>query len=314
MTDDSSRASFSRPRGPSSAPRVSICLPTLGAEADLARLLPRLLEQRVSGGCELVVVDSDSRDCTRQLLRRAGARVVWIPRSEFGHAATRNRLAELARGEVLVFLSQDALPADGDFVERLIAPLLSRRAAGATARVLPRPEDDPLTQRTALAVPEAGDEAAELRSGLAGGPRFNNVASAIRAETLAELPFPDVPFGEDLAWAEAALARGERLEFVPSAVVYHAHTYTPAQAFARNRVDAVFLRRSFGLRLRTGPWSVLRGVLHELREDLRHVARHGGWLALPRAPALRCAQVAGQWFGSRGPAGPKGTGAAGSTR
>lgn len=291
MTDDHSRA-----------PRVSICLPTLEAEADLERLLPRLMEQQVSGGFELVVVDSDSTDCTRQLLRRAGARVVWIAREGFGHAVTRNLLAELAHGELLVFLSQDALPADETFVERLTAPFEDREVVGVTARVLPGENDDPLTCRTALGAAEAGTEAQRLRACPTDGPRFNNVASAIRATTLAQVPFPDVPFGEDLAWAEQVLALGHQLEFAPAAVVHHAHSYTPGQAFTRHRIDAAFQRQTFGRRLRSGPWSVLRGVLFELREDLRHVRRHGGWPALLRAPALRCAQVAGQWVGSRGPA------------
>lgn len=280
-------------------PRVSVCLPTRNAERFLGELLPALAAQRVEGGHELVVIDSDSGDSTRQALRRAGARVARIEARDFRHGPTRNALAEMARGEHLVFLSQDALPAGPDFLAELTAPLDDPEVAGATARVLPRPDDDPLTARTALAAPEAGDVPGP--AGTAGGePRFNDVASAVRAATLARVPFPDVPFGEDLAWAEAVLAEGARLRFAPRAVVYHAHAYTPREAFERYRVDAAFQRRSRGVRVRPTLRSVARGVLFELREDVRHVRRHGGWPHLLRAPALRTAQVLGQWFGSRG--------------
>lgn len=295
------------------APRVSILLPTLNAERNLARLLPALACQRVEGGSELVCVDSDSDDCTRQLLRAAGARVVRIERSEFRHGATRNRLASLARGELLVFLSQDAEPAGEDCLERLLAPFSDRRVAGVGARVLPRPGDDPLTMRSALGAPEAG-ERAEVRALPAGQrlvdlapaersrlARFNDVASAIRAEVLRAIPFPDVPFGEDSAWAARALEAGWALAFAADATVHHAHRYTPAQAFERYRVDAAFQRREHGLAVRPDLVSLVRGVAFELREDARFVRARGlGAHHLVRAPALRAAQVLGQYFGTRG--------------
>jgi len=281
-------------------PRVSICIPTLNAEGDLAQLLPALARQRIEGGFELVVVDSDSSDCTRQLLRRAGARLTWIPRHEFRHGPTRNRLAASARGELLVFLTQDAVPEGDDFLQRLTAPLDDPAVAGATARVLPKQDDDPLTARTVLSRPEASERCSVLSPDDPEQPRFNDVASAVRSEALAELPFPDLVFGEDVAWAESALKRGWKLAFAADAVVRHAHRYGPAQAFERYRLDAAFHRRHHGRRLRPGPVGVLRGWAFELGQDWRYVARHGGWLHLLRAPFLRGAQVLGQLFGSRG--------------
>ena len=285
----------------SAPPRVSVLIPTLQAEPWLDGLLRALAAQRVGGGSELVVVDSDSTDRTRELVTAAGGRLERIPRTEFGHGRTRNRLAERARGELLVFLSQDALPEGEDFLARLVGPLAEEDVAGATARLLPREDDDPLTTRTALDAPEASAEPrvwgpADLGSDTV---HFNDVASAVRAEVLRALPFPDVAFGEDVLWAEGALRAGWRLAFVPGAVARHAHAYGPAQAYRRYRTDAAF-HRERGVRLRPGLASVLRGIGHELRADWGHVARRRrGWVHLLRAPALRTAQVLGQWAGSR---------------
>ena len=281
------------------SPRVSILIPTLEAEGDLARLLPALAQQEIPGGHELCCIDSDSRDLTRVLLRRAGARVEWIERSSFRHGPTRNRLAGMARGELLVFLSQDAVPDGADCLATLLEPFQDERVAGATARILPHEDDDALTARTVLGAAEASGEREVYEEGHAG-LRFNNVTSAIRASVLAEHPFPDVPFGEDLAWARAALAAGHRVVHEPRSVVRHAHRYTPSQAFERYRVDAAFRRRELGERVRPDLFSVARGWAHELREDWRHVRIHGGWADLLQAPNLRLAQVLGQYFGSRG--------------
>lgn len=285
------------------SPRVSICIPTRNAEPYLEELLPALDVQRVEGGMDVVVIDSDSSDCTRQLFRRVGAQISRIEVRDFGHARTRNELARQAQGEVLVFLSQDALPIGEDFVTKLTAPILKGEAWGTTARVLPRESDDALVKRTAMAAPEAGEVSGPLGD---RGVRFNNVASAIAAKHLEAIPFPEVSFAEDVAWSEAALAAGGRLAFVAEAVVHHAHTYTPAEAYERYRVDAVH-HRDQGRRLRTGPIDVLRGLAFELREDWRFVRQNGGWLDLFGAPRLRVAQVFGQWVGSRGPLGPEGS-------
>jgi rhamnosyltransferase len=298
-----------------SAPRASIILPTFNGERDLRRLLPALARQDFSGGFEICAVDSSSSDATRALLEAAGAHVETIDKSEFRHGATRNRCASRARGEFLVFLSQDVEPTSEHFLARLIDAFDDPRVAGAYSRVLPRPDDDPLTQRTVLASPEASTEpcARDLdRVGdvehLSGRERadylrFNNVASAIRATVFREIPFPDIAFGEDFAWASRALTAGWRIRFAPQSVVYHAHRYTPAKVYERYRVDAAFHRLIHGHRVRPSALSALRGFIYEVRADARfiftthapHAARH-----LLMSPCLRAAQVFGQWVGSNG--------------
>jgi len=302
------------PRTANATPRVSICLPTWNGEADLKRLLPKLHAQEFAGGFELRAIDSCSRDRSFELLRAAGARVRTIPQSEFRHGATRNLLAAEARGEILVFLSQDAEPVDERFLAALVAAFDDPRTAGAYARLLPRPEDDPLTARTALDQPEAQSEprVAELEPGRALASlapraraelaRFNDVASAIRASVFREIPFPDVDFGEDSAWAACALDAGWRLRFVPEAEAWHAHRYTPREAYRRFRADARFLGEVHGFVVRPGLFSVARGLAYEMRADVRFLWKRRTarpWRVLGRSLALRSAQVLGQYAGSR---------------
>jgi rhamnosyltransferase len=303
-------------------PRISIVLPTIDGEACLARLLPMLAAQelpRAWNGFEICAVDSSSTDGTRGLLERAGARVRTIARADFGHGRTRNLAAADARGEFLVFLSQDAVPADRDFLRPLIEAFDDERVAGAYSRVLPNPDDDPLTRRTVLDLPEASARGAvrdlDGVSALAAlAPveraerlRFNNVASAVRASVFRVHPFPDVPFGEDFAWAAAVLRAGHRIRFVPESAVHHAHRYGPREAFGRYRIDAAFHREVHGYRMRPTLYSACKGWLYELGRDWSFLRGHSGrgrLRAALAAPLLRAAQVAGQYAGSRGWGGP----------
>ena len=321
-------AGSGRDRGEGPVPRVSVILPTLNAAGHLPRLLPALRAQVLPAdwnGFELCAVDSSSEDDTRALLVEFGALVRTIERSDFGHGRTRNLAAGDARGEFLVFLSQDALPEGRDFLRALVEPLADDpRTAGTWARVLPHADDDPLTRRTVLDLAEAASEgfARELEPGArlaALGAaerealvRFNNVASAIRASIWRELPLPDVPFGEDFGWAARALEAGHRLRFVPEAVARHAHRYGPLEAFRRYRTDAAFHRVVHGRRVRPTLASALRGLGFEWRRDLAFLfgpaafdSTGPAWLgAFLGSPFLRAAQVAGQYAGSRGLGGP----------
>lgn len=292
-----------------SPPRVTIVLPTLNGARDLERLLPALASQELDGGFELCAIDSESDDRTVELLERAGAHVERIARASFRHGLTRNQCARGARGEVLVFLSQDALPADVTFLAELVRPLAEdERAAGAYARILPHEDDDPLTKRTVLAAPEASaeprvyerlPETDASRAPHIDAVHFNNVASAIRRDVFERFPFPDVPFGEDLVWATRALERGSRIHFAPRAVVLHAHRYGMRSAYARYKLDASFHLHVEGTRVRPTFASALKGLAYELKQDLAYVREHGGALHLARAPFLRGAQVFGQWRGSQ---------------
>lgn len=297
-----------------SKPLVSIILPTWNGEEDLRRLLPAIAGQDYDGQIEVCAIDSDSSDGSFALLEEHGARARRIPQSEFGHGKTRNACAEMARGEFLVFMSQDVRP-DPSFVRELLSPFFAdERVAGAYGRVLPFPDDDPLTARTVLSLPEASEKPSVRDLDSVGGVwnlgpferarylRFNNVASAIRTSVFRDIPFPDTSFGEDFAWAARALTWGWRIAYVPGAVTYHAHAYSWTGAFERYRVDAAFHRVTHGHRIRPTMRSVLRGILYEILEDARYVlgsdVRNKPRYLL-RSPGLRTAMVLGQYAGSR---------------
>jgi glycosyltransferase involved in cell wall biosynthesis len=89
-------------------PEVSVIVPTRNSASDLRRCLASLTEmQDVS--LEVIVVDQESTDTTRDIARAAGAAVVEVPRPSVYTPPTRsrNRGAALARGEYLLHLDAD---------------------------------------------------------------------------------------------------------------------------------------------------------------------------------------------------------------
>src|ERR1700737_3744492 len=94
-----------------SAIKTSIVIPTKNGAEDIGACLEAVYSQKDVGRFEVLVVDWGPRDKTLETGGRYPVRLEQIPPEAFHHARTRNYAAGLAKGELLVFLSQDAIPA-----------------------------------------------------------------------------------------------------------------------------------------------------------------------------------------------------------
>src|SRR3989304_4197484 len=92
-------------------PRVSVVIPTMNEEASIGRVLEEVKKALSGWDYEVLVVDTASRDRTREIARAMGARVIAEPRRGYGRAYKTGFAA--ARGDVLVTLDADlTYPAD----------------------------------------------------------------------------------------------------------------------------------------------------------------------------------------------------------
>ena len=97
------------------------------------------LEEARAADSEVLVVDNASTDATPEVLARAGTdaalRVVQEP--ELGLSAARNRGLAEARGAVVAYLDDDALPRPG-WLAALLAPYADARVACVGGRIVLR--------------------------------------------------------------------------------------------------------------------------------------------------------------------------------
>jgi len=115
---------------------ISVIIPTLNAGTSIEKLISSLLAQDACPA-EIIVIDSSSEDNTADTAKKAGAVVIVIPRHEFNHGRTRNMAALKAKGDILVFMTQDALPVDNTLLGKLTGPLRINDIAAAFGRHVP---------------------------------------------------------------------------------------------------------------------------------------------------------------------------------
>ena len=237
---------------------ISVLIPTYRGIEFLGRLLDALAGQECDLEWDLSVVDSSSDDGTWELLERRRAdfpvpfRLNRIHPLEFDHGDTRNWLAARSGGDLLVFLTQDAIPTRSDWLAGLARNFEDSAVAAVTCRNVVRPgagvatqlffRDDPcyseVRRETRLPEPEvyAAMEPEERRRMYV----FNDVASAIRRELWERHPFPRTNFGEDMLMARALLEAGYTVVFDPEAAVEHSHEYDEREHYSRGWIDGRF--------------------------------------------------------------------------
>ncbi len=269
-------------------PAVSVLLRTLNPGEDFARLLDRLAAQSLTPA-EILVVDSGSRDGTPGRARDAGARLLEIEPSRFTHASSTNLGFREARFPVVAMLSQDALPADLHWLDRLVAPLADLRVAAVFGRQVPRDGCFAL-ERWEL----------ERSYPMHGEPTvlYSNVNSAARRSVWEDVPFDEaVLISEDRFWAMEVRRRGFTIAYAPEAEVKHSHHYTLPQVHARCRAEARARRAIEGDRV---GWGLLvKGWPRQVWRDALRLAAEGEGRRWPRAAAYRFAQFSGLVRGGR---------------
>jgi rhamnosyltransferase len=207
---------------------------------------------------QAIVMDSSSGDRTVELAERYGFRVQVIPKSEFEHGRTRMAGVEACpEAEIVVLLTQDAILASPDGLERLLAPFEDPQVGAVYGRQLPYPNATPMAVFSRLfsypaqSSVRSSKDIAEMGMRVA---RFSNSFGAYRRSALlAAGGFPTgIIFGEDQYAVARMVLNGWKIVYEADAKVFHSHDSSPAQEFRRyfdigvSHREAAWMLREFG--------------------------------------------------------------------
>jgi rhamnosyltransferase len=200
---------------------------------------------------EIILIDSGSHDSTlKYAARYPQIQMHRILPAEFGHGRTRNLGAKLSQGDIIVYLVQDAIPINPDFLLHLVAPMTCPTVAAVYGRQLPRASANPVEQ---FFLQATYPELAQTRScdpsskSTISSIFFSNVCSAIKRQVWEQVPFNEnLIMSEDQQWAKEVLQKGFSIVYEPTAAVFHSHNYGLKQVFRRNFDSGCSLRGIVG--------------------------------------------------------------------
>ena len=165
--------------------------------------------------------------------------IVHITKPEFDHGGTRNQAARMCDGEIMILLTQDAIPADEYLIENLLKPFEDEEVCAAYGRQMADKKDNPIEAYTRIFnYPKESRIKSKKDLPELGIKTFfcSNVCAAYRKseyDALGGFPLHTI-FNEDMIFAGKRIMAGDRVAYVADAKVIHSHNYKGRQQFHRN--------------------------------------------------------------------------------
>ena len=220
--------------------KVDVIIPVYHPGKEFSVLLERLTEQTAVIH-RIIAMNTEENYWNKELEQKYPLlEVHHLKKSEFDHGGTRAWAAELSDAEIMVFMTQDAVPADRNLIENLVKALEKEKMiAAAYARQLPNEMCSFAERYTrSFNYPEKSYVRTQRDLSLYGIKTFfcSNVCAAYKKEIYQELGgfVRKTIFNEDMIYAGKLIQMGYGIAYAADAKVIHSHNYSCMQQFHRN--------------------------------------------------------------------------------
>ena len=101
-------------------------MPTFNGGTLLKECIDKLCIQKVDFNFEILIIDSSSTDNSIEMIEENNKISIYkIKQSDFQHGKTRNLAVALSKGEFVAFLTQDAIPANENWLKNIVTPMIN---------------------------------------------------------------------------------------------------------------------------------------------------------------------------------------------
>lgn len=233
--------------------KVDIIVPTYKPDETFCLLLQKLQEQTFV--VHRVIILNTDEELWKAAVKQypleerlrtlpCPATVIHVSKKEFDHGGTRQLGAETSDADVIMFMTQDAMPSDAYLVENMVQNLNSTEikegtVAVAYGRQLPNSDCGIVERYTRqFNYPETGRIKYKSDIAILGIKTFfcSDVCAAYRRDLFMALGGFESPiiFNEDMFFAAKAVMAGYGVSYEAKACVIHSHNYSVKQQFHRN--------------------------------------------------------------------------------
>ncbi|WP_418424956.1 glycosyltransferase family 2 protein [Blautia sp.] len=219
---------------------VDVIIPVYHPGKEFATLIKRLEKQSVPIH-RIIVMNTEESMWNKEWEKLSDVMEIHhLAKSEFDHGGTRARAAELSDADVMIFMTQDAMPADRELLAELLKALeQDENIAAAYARQLPNAECSFVERYTrAFNYPDGSVVKTKKDMDQYGIKTFfcSNVCAAYKKDIYQKQGgfVRRTIFNEDMIYAGGLIQAGYGIAYAAEAKVIHSHNYNCMQQFHRN--------------------------------------------------------------------------------
>lgn len=233
---------------------VSIVIPSYNAENYFTHSFDVMKEQKGIREIEIVVVDSGSRDNTIKICKDYQVNLTQIPQSEFSHSYARNLGASKAKGEYIIFMTQDALPSNEYWVYNMLNPIINNNVVAVSCMEKPREDCELayLVESENFAIYLGIENSDRIGSmpkdqsyeSLRKNGQLNDVSCAVKKSVFDQFKYYG-DYAEDLDLGVRLIKAGYSIALLSTEKVIHSHNRPCGYYLKRAAVDSKNLMKMF---------------------------------------------------------------------
>jgi rhamnosyltransferase len=220
---------------------VDVIIPVYHADERLDKLLKMLYRQTVKPSHVILLHTIEREGEMQPLPQIEGSNISVIPikKKDFDHGGTRKYGASLSNADILMFMTQDAVPVDEYLIEKLIEPYSDPWVGASYARQLADESVGLIEQYTRRFNYPKQSRVKSIRDMEELGIKTffcSDVCASYRNSVYKKLGgfVEKTIFNEDMIMAAAMIRSDYRVAYAAEAKVVHSHKYSYRQQFTRN--------------------------------------------------------------------------------
>lgn len=228
--------------------KITIICPLYNAEKYIIDLNKNILKQKKVEISEIKYLLTESKDNSEKILKENKIDYELIKREDFSHSLTREKAAFAAKGDILVFITQDIVIESEKWLYELTNPIVTNEADACYSRQITKYNNIEKYTReknypsTSSVVSKEDIEKLGLRTFF-----FSDAASAIRKETFIKLNGYDnknLPISEDMYIAYKLIQNGYKIKYCAESEVYHSHNFKLREIYDRYKLTGRFFKEN----------------------------------------------------------------------
>lgn len=227
---------------------VDIICPLYNAGNYIEELNKSLLKQKKVNINKIIYILTKSNDNSKEILDKNKCYYEEIEKSAFSHSLVRERAAKRSRADIIVFISQDVVIEDDDWLEKLVKPIINNEADASYSRQISKFNNiEKYTRESNYPDYSFIKSKNDLDNLGLKTFFFSDASSAIKRSVFKRLNYYDgknLPINEDMYIAYKLIINNYKIKYCADSVIYHSHNFSLRELYNRYKLTGMFFKNN----------------------------------------------------------------------